>query len=317
MKNSINTTHEKPLPYAWLGWAKAGQGWAIALALLLSSCNNNGDKADAYGNFEADEIIISAKAQGELLNFNVIEGQTLKAGAVVGYVDTVNLHLQRAELRASLQATTAQKENIAAQIAVAKDELTRVKKDQQRIEKMHAQKAATQKQLDDINSAVSVAQNRLQVLQTQYPAIEAQVATIAAKSDLLEKMIADAVITNPVNGVVLAKLVEQHEMTAPGKPLYKIADMEFLNLRAFVAGSQLAALEVGKTYHVKIDGPDGEMLNYDGELIWVSETAEFTPKTIQTKKDRVDLVYAIKLRVKNDGKLKLGMPGEVWISGGE
>jgi HlyD family secretion protein len=295
-----------------LGWAKAGQGWAIALALLLSSCNNNGDKADAYGNFEADEIIISSKAQGELLNFTVVEGQTLKAGTVVGYVDTANLHLQRAELRASLQATTAQKENIAAQIAVAKDELARVKKDQQRIEKMHAQKAATQKQLDDINSAVSVAQNRLQVLQTQYPAIEAQVATIAAKSDLLEKMIADAVITNPVNGVVLAKLVEQHEMTAPGKPLYKIADMEFLNLRAFVAGSQLAALEVGKTYQVKIDGPDGEMLNYNGELIWVSETAEFTPKTIQTKKDRVDLVYAIKLRVKNDGKLKLGMPGEVW-----
>jgi HlyD family secretion protein len=281
------------------------------------ACNNNGDKADAYGNFEADEIIISSKAQGELLNFTVVEGQTLKAGTVVGYVDTTNLHLQRAELQANLQATTAQKENIAAQIAVAKDELARVKKDQQRIAKMHAQKAATQKQLDDINSAVSVAQNKLQVLQTQYPAVEAQVAAIVANGDLLEKMIADAVITNPRSGVVLAKLVEQNEMTALGKPLYKIADMEFLNLRAFVAGSQLAALELSKPYQVKIDGPNGEMLTYQGELIWVSETAEFTPKTIQTKKDRVDLVYAIKLRVKNDGKLKLGMPGEVWISGGE
>jgi HlyD family secretion protein len=184
--------------HGWGGLKQDKGGPLLFLPLLLSSCNNNGDKADAYGNFEADEIIISSKAQGELLNFTVVEGQTLKAGTVVGYVDTANLHLQRAELRASLQATTAQKENIAAQIAVAKDELARVKKDQQRIAKMHAQKAATQKQLDDINSAVSVAQNKLQVLQTQYPAIEAQVAAIAAKSDLLEKMIADAVITNPV-----------------------------------------------------------------------------------------------------------------------
>ena len=289
-----------------------GLGWAFGL-LILASCNSNGDKADAYGNFEADEITISAKVPGELLQFTIVEGQTLKAGDLVGYVDTANMHLQRAELEANLQATTAQKQNVAAQIQVAKDELARIKNDQTRIKNMYAKQAATQKQLDDINSAVTIAQNKLSVLQTQYPAIEAQVATIAAKRDLLNKQISDVVITNPVNGMVLSKLVEQNEMTAPGKPLYKMADLSSLNLRAFVSGDQLSSIEIGKTYTVKVDGPDGEMLTYEGELIWVAETAEFTPKTIQTKKDRVDLVYAIKLRVKNDGKLKLGMPGEVWV----
>lgn len=289
----------------------------LAAFTLLASCNNKGELADAYGNFEADEITISAKVPGELLEFTIVEGQTLKAGDVVGYVDTANMHLQRAELEANLQATSAQKQNIAAQIQVAKDELARIKNDQTRIKNMYAKQAATQKQLDDINSAVTIAQNKLSVLQTQYPAIEAQVSGIAAKRDMLNKQIADAVITNPVNGVVLAKLVEQNEMTAPGKPLYKLADLSSLNLRAFVSGDQLSSIEIGKTYTVKIDDPEGEMLNYEGELIWVAETAEFTPKTIQTKKDRVDLVYAVKLRVKNDGKLKLGMPGEVWIASAE
>lgn len=286
----------------------------IAALALLSNCNNKSDKADAYGNFEADEITISAKVPGELMQFDLTEGQNLKAGQIVGWIDTATMHLQRAELAANLQATTAQKQNVAAQIQVAKDELARIKKDQQRIASMYAKQAATQKQLDDINSAVTIAQNKLSVYQTQYPAIEAQVAAILAKRNLLNKQISDAVITNPVNGVVLAKLVEQNEMTAPGKPLYKMAELSALNLRAFVSGHQLAALEIGKTYTVKIDGTDGEMLSYEGELIWISETAEFTPKTIQTKEDRVDLVYAIKLRVKNDGKLKLGMPGEVWMS---
>lgn len=293
-----------------------GLGWAFGLMLLVA-CNNKGELADAYGNFEADEITISAKVPGELLQFTIVEGQTLKAGDVVGYVDTANLHLQRAELEANLQATAAQKQNIAAQIQVAKDELARIKNDQTRIKNMFAKQAATQKQLDDINSAATIAQNKLSVLQTQYPAIEAQVSGITAKRDLLNKQITDAVLTNPVNGVVLAKLVEQNEMTSPGKPLYKMADLSSLNLRAFVSGDQLSSIEIGKTFTVKIDGPDGEMLSYEGELIWVSEMAEFTPKTIQTKKDRVDLVYAVKLRVKNDGKLKLGMPGEVWIASAE
>ena len=285
----------------------------LAASITLASCNRNGEKADAYGNFETDETTISAKVGGELVSFNIVEGQVLKAGDQVGLIDTLALHLQRAELQANLQSTAAQQQNVAAQIKVAKDELARVQADQKRITAMYAKNAATQKQLDDINSAVNIAQNKLQVLQTQYPAIEAQIAAIKAKVDLLEKQLEDAVIINPVNGTVLAKLIEPNELAAPGKPLYTVADVQNLNLRAFISGDQLAQFQVGDTYTVKVDGPDGELISYPGELIWIAETAEFTPKTIQTKKDRVDLVYAIKLRVKNDGKLKLGMPGEVWL----
>ncbi len=285
----------------------------FAITIMLVACNRNGEKADAYGNFETDEITISAKIGGELMAFDITEGQELKAGQLVGFIDTTALHLQRAELKANLLNTAAQQQNVAAQIKVAEDELARLQSDQKRIKGMYAKNAATQKQLDDINSAVQKAQNNLQVLQTQYPAIEAQVAAISAKQDLLEKQISDAVIKNPINGTVLAKLIEPNELANPGKPLYTVADMQHINLRGFVSGDQLTSLEIGQNYTIKVDGPDGEDITYSGELTWVSQTAEFTPKTIQTKKDRVDLVYAIKLRVKNDGKLKLGMPGEVWL----
>ena len=140
------------------------------------------------------------------------------------------------------------------------------------------------------------------------------VETLILKQDLLEKQIRDAIVINPTNGTVLAKLIEQRELANVGKPLYTVANLEFLNLRAFVSGDQLANLQIGNTYTVMVDGAESEEISYEGELIWIAETAEFTPKTIQTKKDRVDLVYAIKVRVKNDGKLKLGMPGELWFN---
>jgi HlyD family secretion protein len=171
----------------------------FAITIMLVACNRNGEKADAYGNFETDEITISAKIGGELMAFDITEGQELKAGQLVGFIDTTALHLQRAELKANLLNTAAQQQNVAAQIKVAEDELARLQSDQKRIKGMYAKNAATQKQLDDINSAVQKAQNNLQVLQTQYPAIEAQVAAIAAKQDLLEKQISDAVIKNFIN----------------------------------------------------------------------------------------------------------------------
>lgn len=285
----------------------------LALILVGAACSSRNDRADAYGNFEVDEITISAKTQGELLAFAVNEGDKLKAGQVIGYIDTIQLHLQRAELAASITATEAQKATVAAQIKVAKDELSRLQKDQDRIGKMYKQQAATQKQYDDINSAVDVALNNLNVLESQYPTIAAQAEAVQAKNNLLEQRIKDAVVINPINGRVLSKLMEQNEMAAPGKPIYKIAPMEQLNLRAFVSGEQLSALKLGESYTVKIDGEDEEMISYPGKLIWVAETAEFTPKTIQTKEDRVDLVYAIKIQVQNDGRLKLGMPGELWF----
>ena len=285
--------------------------FGIAAIFGLSACSGNDGQADAYGNFEVDEVTISAKQQGELKAFDVEEGKTLAVGTVVGYVDTIKLHLQRAELRANLQAVEAQSKTVHAQLVVARDELARLKKDQARITRMYEKNAATQKQLDDINSAVQIATNNLQVLESQYPTIEAQAETVRAKHALLEQQIHDAVVTNPVKGTVLTKFAQAHEVIAPGKPLYTIAPIDHLFLRAYVTGDQLTSISIGQQVDVFVDGVNDELIGHKGEISWISSQAEFTPKNIQTKDERVAQVYAIKVRVQNDGSLKIGMPGEI------
>ena len=172
-------------------------------------------------------------------------------------------------------------------------------------------KAATQKQLDDINSAVQIAEKNLQVLQTQYPAIAAQADAVHAKAEMLEQSLKDAVITNQVEGSVLVKLAQAHEMMMPGKGLYIIANLDEMFLKAYVSADQLGEIKLGQTVKVYIDGPEGEMKEGIGEISWISDKSEFTPKTIQTRNERANTVYAFKVRVKNDGSYKLGMHGEV------
>ncbi len=284
--------------------------WA-SMGFLLVSCQGESETTDAYGNFEVDETSISAKAQGELLAFELEEGVELKANQIVGYIDTTQLHLQRAELEANLKSVEAQRANISAQIQVARDEVKRLKNDQARIEKMFADKAATQKQLDDINSAVQIAGKRLTVLETQYPAIAAQKEAIHAKAQLLDQHIQDAVITNPVNGIVLNKLVQEHELVMPGKPLYTIANLEVMFLKAYISANQLGEIALGDKVEVLTDGVEGKMKLGQGRISWISSKAEFTPKTIQTKNERANTVYAFKVKVENDGWYKIGMHGEI------
>lgn len=283
----------------------------LTLISFVLSCTNNDDLADAYGNFEVDEILISAKAQGELLHFNVKEGDALKKGDVIGYIDTLSLHLQRAELAASILTTEAQRENVEAQIRVAQDDLKRLKKDQDRIRKMYNQNAATQKQLDDINSAVDIKKRNLEVLQTQYPAIAAQAEAINAKNQLLNQRIKDAIITNPVEGIVLNKLVQEHEFIAPGKGLYIIANTQEMFLRAYISADQLPEIKLGQEVKVYTDATGDEMKEGKGSITWISDKSEFTPKTIQTKNERANTVYAFKVNVVNDGTYKIGMHGEI------
>jgi HlyD family secretion protein len=279
--------------------------------IMLAACNGDAEKADAYGNFEVDETTISAKVQGDLLAFTLEEGQELEAGEAVGYIDTIQLHLQRAELAASLLVTEAQKANLAARISVARDELKRIQNDQSRIEKMYNQKAATQKQLDDINSAAEIARKNLQVLETQYPSIAAQAQTVKAKTQLLEQRIRDAVIVNPVRGRVLTKLVQAHEMLMPGQGLYIVANLDQMFLRAYMSADQLAEVQLGQQVKVLTDGSDGKMKETSGTISWISSKSEFTPKTIQTKNERANTVYAFKVKVQNDGTYKMGMHGEI------
>ena len=283
----------------------------LFVATFTISCSNNENDPDAYGNFEVDEITISSKTQGELLEFNIEEGQTLTAGKIVGYVDTINLHLKRAELRASSSSVEAQRKNIQAQIQLSKDDLARIEKDKKRIESMYAKKAATQKQLDDVNSAADIAQKRLDVLHTQFLSVEAQIESIDAKNQQLDHNLNDAIVSNPINGTVLTKLANQHELVVPGRALYTMANLEEIKLKAYITGAQLSSVIIGQEVQVFIDGPDKEFITYNGKIIWISDEAEFTPKNIQTREERIAQVYAVKILVVNDGKIKIGMPGEV------
>ena len=288
-----------------------------AILLISVSCNRNDNLADAYGNFEVDETVVSSLMPGEIMQFDIEEGSTYQAGQLVGYIDTIDLHLLKPELIATRKATSSKTENISTQIEVLKNQLANLEREHKRIIKLVKAGAATSQQLDNIEGQIDVVHSQIKSARSQYAAIVAQLEGIDAKVLQLEEKIRKSRIVNPINGIVLSKLAEAYEFTAPGKPLYKIANIDVINLRAYISGSQLSSIKLGETFTVKIDGADGDMIDYPGKVIWVSSEAEFTPKTIQTKEERVDLMYAIKIRVKNDGRIKIGMPGELWLNAAE
>lgn len=288
----------------------------IAVVLLmgtLSACDSSDEMANGYGNFEADEVVISAKVPGELMAFTVEEGEQYKKGTVVGYVDTIPLHLQRAELLANKRGMSSKIASVMAQLEVLKDEKANIEREQRRLVKLVEAGAATTQQLDDVNGKILVVNSRIKSTRSQNPSIIGQVEAIDAKMLQLENRIQNSEIVIPVNGVVLHKIAEAHEYTGPGKPLFKMADISELNVRVYLPQTVMTEIELNQKVTIKVDGPDGQLVSYDGVISWISSEAEFTPKTIQTKETRVDLVYAVKVRVKNNGALKIGMPAELWL----
>ncbi len=301
----------------------------VALALLALSCQRSAPKADAYGNFEADELIVGAEASGKIIQFSVEEAQTLNAGTVVGRIDSTQLVLKVAQLKANIRAVAAKSPAIAAQLAVFekqlnanKQQLATLQREKQRIENLLKKDAAVPKQLDDLNAQIEQIQRQMDVvteqrsasdanLNTQKNGLLAEILPLQDQIAQIEDQIAKCKIVNPIDGTVLTKLVEAGEVTSFGKPLYKIANLQQIILRAYVAGDQLGNIKVGQEVKVSIDGPDNTMRDFTGKISWVSSKAEFTPKIIQTKDERVNLVYAIKIMVPNDGTLKIGMPAEV------
>jgi len=301
----------------------------VALALLALSCQRSAPKADAYGNFEADELIVGAEASGKIIQFSVEEAQTLNAGTVVGRIDSTQLVLKIAQLKANIRAVAAKSPAIAAQLAVFekqlnanKQQLATLQREKQRIENLLKKDAAVPKQLDDLNAQIEQVQRQMDVvneqrsasdanLNTQKNGLLAEILPIQDQIAQMEDQIAKCKIVNPIDGTVLTKLAEAGEVTSFGKPLYKIANLQQIILRAYVAGDQLGSIKVGQEVKVSIDGPDNTMRDFTGKISWVSSKAEFTPKIIQTKDERVNLVYAIKILVPNDGTLKIGMPAEV------
>lgn len=301
---------------------------AISSAALFA-CNGKNSKFDATGTFEADEVIVSSELSGKILRFDVEEGQSFSKDSVVGIVDAENISLQKEQMEASVQAlgektadVTPQVKLLQNQLAVQESGLDNLLHEKTRIENLLKQDAATGKQLDDINAQIDMARKNLAVTQQQINVQRNNVATqnrsILSEGKPLEKRIAQlddqlkkANIINPISGTVITKYAEAGEITSPGKALYKIADLSTMTLRAYITGTQFPQVKLGQEVKVLVDDGADKYKEMPGTITWISDKAEFTPKTIQTKDERANLVYAMKVKVKNDGALKIGMYGEV------
>jgi HlyD family secretion protein len=287
----------------------------ILLAATLLACRSKDDQADAYGNFEAVETVVSAEGTGKLLAFMVEEGMTLPKDTIVGWIDSTQLSLKKSQLKANIKAVLSKVPEPAPQLEVIRQQIATQKREQERYTNLVKANAATPKQLDDINANIAVLERQYQslasTLKTQVSGYNSETQPLEAQVLQLNDQLAQSRILNPVSGTVLIKYVEKGEVVNYGKPLYKIADLAALDLRAYVGEEQLGQVKVGQQVSVLTDLPGGKYREWPGTVTWVSSEAEFTPKVIQTKEERTNLVYAVKVRVKNDGSLKLGMPAEL------
>lgn len=300
----------------------------FSIAIVFSACSPKND-FDASGNFEADEVIVSAQQNGVLLSFTVQEGAQLKAGEKVGQIDVSTVELQKQQAEASITALKEKTSNpqdqaelVRRQLAVQESQLAQQVRERDRTANLVKADAATKKQLDDANAALDQLRKQIDVTRQQLKLnttnINTQNRSILSERGPLEKTAAQyqeqinkGQVINPLTGTVLVKYALQGEMQTVGKPLYKIANTDTLTLRAYVTGTQLPAIKVGEQLKVRIDQAEKNYKYYDGHITWISDKSEFSPKTIQTKDERANLVYAVKVRVKNDGYLKIGMYGEV------
>lgn len=286
----------------------------IIFVLVFVSCANN-NNYDASGTFESDEFIISSEANGKIIKLNFEEGDTLKKNQIVALVDTMQLFLKKKRLEESINSLINKLPDIESQLATIEEQIKTAQREKDRIESLVKVNSATTKQLDDITS-------QLQVLKKQYIAtktsltinrksILSEVAPLKVQIEQIEDQIKKCKVVNPIDGIVLTKYAKENEITAQGKALYKIADLSEMTLRAFVVGNQLSKIKLGQEVKVYVDKDESKQNEYKGKIYWISSKAEFTPKTIQTKDERTNLVYAIKIKVKNDGYIKIGMYGEV------
>jgi HlyD family secretion protein len=284
----------------------------ILATIGLISCTKNNDKADGYGNFEATEVTISSEANGKIKLLNVEEGTILEPQTQVGFIDTLQLYLSKQQLIASKNTVSSKSANVLSQKSVLAEQLKTAQLEKTRIQNMFAENAATKRQVDEIDGKVKVIEEQIKSVGTQNTPIINDLKSIDVQIEKINDQIQKSKITNPIKGIVLTKYAEPGEITAFGKPLYKIADISEMILRVFVNETQLPQLKIGQDVSIKIDGLK-EMKSYKGTISWIASQAEFTPKIIQTKEERVNLVYAVKVKVKNDGSLKIGMPAEMWI----
>jgi len=280
------------------------------LLLSLMACKQQADPADAYGNFEAVEVMVSAESSGRIISFSAQEGSTLQLNQVAVGIDTTQLYLQKIRLESGFTSLGSKINTLDAQVRASQVQLDNLQREKVRMEQLVAGGAATSKQLDDIGGQVALLKAQMAATESQKASVKAERKTLQVQIMQVEDQLKKCSVRNPIEGILLTKYKEEGEIAAPGQPLYKIANMNELILRAYVSGKQLASIQTGSELKVRFDKELG-MEEVTGVVSWISPRAEFTPKIIQTREERVNLVYAIKVRVPNDGRLKIGMPGEL------
>lgn len=286
----------------------------IAAVLFMASCSNEANY-DAQGTFEATEVTISAEASGRILNFNVAEGETIETNSLVGTIDSLQLYLQREQLKAQMSALLSSLPEKDKQVASLRSQIVKQRMELQRVENMLRNGAATQKQYDDIEAQIGILEGQLSAtlstLDNNTSTINNNVSALKAQIAALDDHIAKCRISSAVSGTVLVKYAEAGEFITIGRPLMKVANLENIYLRAYFTSNQLAKINLGDEVTVTADFGGDEQYDYKGRVAWISAESEFTPKNIQTKDSRANLVYAVKIAVQNDGRLKIGLAGEV------
>lgn len=287
----------------------------IALAIALTGCRNSAEDFDATGTFEATEVIVSAEAAGKLIHFRADEGTKLTCGEEAGLIDTVQLHLQKLQLLANRKSVDTQRPDIGKQIAATRQQIAKAEQEKARVERLLQSNAANRKQLDDWNAEIALLNKQLEAqlstLQNSTASLNEQSASVAIQVAQVEDKLQKSRIVSPISGTVLAKYAEAGELASVGKPLFKIADVENMYLRAYITSKQLAEIKLGQQVTLYADFGDGERKPFEGTITWISDKAEFTPKTILTDDECANQVYAVKISFRNDGTAKIGMYGEV------
>lgn len=287
----------------------------LVLALAMTACGKGNKAYDASGVFESTEVTVSAEGNGKIMSLDLQEGDRLEAGAVVGCIDTVQLYLSKIQLEASRRAVGSGRLNISRQIAALESQIAKQRQELDRFTKLEQAGASNRKQVEDIQAQLDILERQLaaqkESLQNTNSNVSGQADALEAQVMQLEDKIRKCVITSPVSGTILAKYSEAGELAVQGRALFKVADLDNIRLRAYITADQLTGLKLGQSVKVFADQGTSGRKEYDGTLIWISDKAEFTPKTIQTRDERANLVYAVKIAVKNDGLIKLGMYGEV------
>jgi HlyD family secretion protein len=291
----------------------------ITMVATIGACTSNSSKYDASGTFETTEVIVSAESTGRILQLNITESQVLDAGEIVGYIDSTQLYLKRKQLMASQRALQNRRPDIGKQIATLEQQMATANHERNRIVKLVAENAATAKQLDDINALISNLEKQLEAAKSTLDKTDRGIVSeneaIETQIEQINDQLAKCRIVCPAKGMVLSKYAQAGELAVAGKAIFKVGDTDNMILRAYITGNQITQIKLGQTVKVFSDLGDSDSREYEGVVSWISSKSEFTPKTIQTRNERANLVYAVKITVKNDGYLKIGMYGGVKVNG--